>query len=206
MPPLNAVYTARRKEALKNPRTKIATIIMCVCGLIIGAALLYLRIAEGKTEKVEITMEAYSPQTIDGLESSGVFFTSVLSTKENRTLNKNGYMILKTKKEYESFLSEYQDINVVYPEIVPVVDDWYAAGYQAVVFSTDAFELPVNLTAAGKYTDGEGTVCIVIETEKINPLFRYSADPATCKQVSVIVYLKAELLENATAIHFLIQA
>ena len=138
------------------------------------------------------------------MDAKGTFCKSVLSTKVNRKLEKNGYLMLDTKKEYEKYLSEYLDIVQVEPEQVPLVDDWYAAGYKAIVFSTDAYGTEVNLVAAEQYI-GDESVKIVIEPAEINPAFQFSQDISNCKQTSVIVYIQAEVLDNAESIEFLVK-
>ena len=92
----------------------------------------------------------------------------------------------------------------VEPEQVPLVDDWYAAGYKAIVFSTDAYGTEVNLVAAEQYI-GDESVKIVIEPAEINPAFQFSQDISNCKQTSVIVYIQAEILNNAESIEFLVK-
>ena len=92
----------------------------------------------------------------------------------------------------------------VEPEQVPLVDDWYAAGYKAIVFSTDAYGTGVNLVAAEQYV-GDESVKIVIEPAEINPAFQFSQDISNCKQTSVIVYIQAEVLDNAESIEFLVK-
>ena len=92
----------------------------------------------------------------------------------------------------------------VEPEQVPLVDDWYAAGYKAIVFSTDAYGTEVNLVAAEQYI-GDESVKIVIEPAEINPAFQFSQDISNCKQTSVIVYIQAEVLDNAESIEFLVK-
>ena len=138
------------------------------------------------------------------MDAKGTFCKSVLSTKVNRKLEKNGYLMLDTKKEYEKYLSEYLDIVQVEPEQVPLVDDLYAAGYKAIVLSTDAYGTEVNLVAAEQYI-GDESVKIVIEPAEINPAFQFSQDISNCKQTSVIVYIQAEVLDNAESIEFLVK-
>ena len=174
-------------------------------------------ITEDVIQSATISAESYNQITLGGtniyqytedsladMDAKGTFCKSVLSTKVNRKLEKNGYLMLDTKKEYEKYLSEYLDIVQVEPEQVPLVDDWYAAGYKAIVFSTDAYGTEVNLVAAEQYI-GDESVKIVIEPAEINPAFQFSQDISNCKQTSVIVYIQAEVLDNAESIEFLVK-
>ena len=49
------------------------------------------------------------------------------------------------------------------------------------------------------------SVKIVIEPAEINPAFQFSQDISNCKQTSVIVYIQAEVLDNAESIEFLVK-
>jgi len=62
----------------------------------------------------------------------------------------------------------------------------------------------VNLVAAEQYI-GDESVKIVIEPAEINPAFQFSQDISNCKQTSVIVYIQAEILNNAESIEFLVK-
>ena len=57
--------------------------------------------------------------------------------------------------------------------------------------------------AAEQYI-GDESVKIVIEPAEINSAFQFSQDISNCKQTSVIVYIQAEVLDNAESIEFLV--
>ena len=80
------------------------------------------------------------------------------------------------------------------------MDDWFSAGYYAIVVSTDQYELPVNLTASAKYVDADGNVKILVGPSDINPEFVYSQDLDSCKQASVVIFLDQELITDAPSI------
>ena len=58
--------------------------------------------------------------------------------------------------------------------------------------------------AAEQYI-GDESVKIVIEPAEINSAFQFSQDISNCKQTSVIVYIQAEVLDNAESIEFLVK-
>lgn len=186
-------------------RAKLLTAIAGVA-LIVAAVVgsLMTGMPSGGGISGQVTIQPYTEDSLADMDAKGTFCKSVLSTKVNRKLEKNGYLMLDTKKEYEKYLSEYLDIVQVEPEQVPLVDDWYAAGYKAIVFSTDAYGTEVNLVAAEQYI-GDESVKIVIEPAEINPAFQFSQDISNCKQTSVIVYIQAEVLDNAESIEFLVK-
>ena len=184
---------AKERAKLLTAIAGVALIVAAVVGMPSGGGI-----------SGQVTIQPYTEDSLADMDAKGTFCKSVLSTKVNRKLEKNGYLMLDTKKEYEKYLSEYLDIVQVEPEQVPLVDDWYAAGYKAIVFSTDAYGTEVNLVAAEQYI-GDESVKIVIEPAEINPAFQFSQDISNCKQTSVIVYIQAEILNNAESIEFLVK-
>ena len=196
------VMHSRAKERAKL-LTAIAGVALIVAAAVGIAISLMTGMPSGGGISGQVTIQPYTEDSLADMDAKGTFCKSVLSTKVNRKLEKNGYLMLDTKKEYEKYLSEYLDIVQVEPEQVPLVDDWYAAGYKAIVFSTDAYGTEVNLVAE-QYI-GDESVKIVIEPAEINPAFQFSQDISNCKQTSVIVYIQAEILNNAESIEFLVK-
>lgn len=194
---------SRAKERAKI-LTAIAGVALIVAAVVGIAISLMTGMPSGGGISGQVTIQPYTEDSLADMDAKGTFCKSVLSTKVNRKLEKNGYLMLDTKKEYEKYLSEYLDIVQVEPEQVPLVDDWYAAGYKTIVFSTDAYGTEVNLVAAEQYI-GDESVKIVIEPAEINPAFQFSQDISNCKQTSVIVYIQAEVLDNAESIEFLVK-
>lgn len=197
------VMHSRAKERAKL-LTAIAGVALIVAAAVGIAISLMTGMPSGGGISGQVTIQPYTEDSLADMDAKGTFCKSVLSTKVNRKLEKNGYLMLDTKKEYEKYLSEYLDIVQVEPEQVPLVDDWYAAGYKTIVFSTDAYGTEVNLVAAEQYI-GDESVKIVIEPAEINPAFQFSQDISNCKQTSVIVYIQAEILNNAESIEFLVK-
>lgn len=192
---------AKERAKLLTAIAGVALIVAAVVGISIS---LMTGMPSGGGISGQVTIQPYTEDSLADMDAKGTFCKSVLSTKVNRKLEKNGYLMLDTKKEYEKYLSEYLDIVQVEPEQVPLVDDWYAAGYKAIVFSTGAYGTGVNLVAAEQYV-GDESVKIVIEPAEINPAFQFSQDISNCKQTSVIVYIQAEVLDNAESIEFLVK-
>ena len=192
---------AKERAKLLTAIAGVALIVAAVVGISIS---LMTGMPSGGGISGQVTIQPYTEDSLADMDAKGTFCKSVLSTKVNRKLEKNGYLMLDTKKEYEKYLSEYLDIVQVEPEQVPLVDDWDAAGYKAIVFSTDAYGTGVNLVAAEQYV-GDESVKIVIEPAEINPAFQFSQDISNCKQTSVIVYIQAEVLDNAESIEFLVK-
>lgn len=192
---------AKERAKLLTAIAGVALIVAAVVGIAIS---LMTGMPSGGGISGQVTIQPYTEDSLADMDAKGTFCKSVLSTKVNRKLEKNGYLMLDTKKEYEKYLSEYLDIVQVEPEQVPLVDDWYATGYKAIVFSTDAYGTEVNLVAAEQYI-GDESVKIVIEPAEINPAFQFSQDISNCKQTSVIVYIQAEVLDNAESIEFLVK-
>lgn len=192
---------AKERAKLLTAIAGVALIVAAVVGIAIS---LMTGMPSGGGISGQVTIQPYTEDSLADMDAKGTFCKSVLSTKVNRKLEKNGYLMLDTKKEYEKYLSEYLDIVQVEPEQVPLVDDWCAAGYKAIVFSTDAYGTEVNLVAAEQYI-GDESVKIVIEPAEINPAFQFSQDISNCKQTSVIVYIQAEVLDNAESIEFLVK-
>lgn len=192
---------AKERAKLLTAIAGVALIVAAVVGIAIS---LMTGMPSGGGISGQVTIQPYTEDSLADMDAKGTFCKSVLSTKVNRKLEKNGYLMLDTKKEYEKYLSEYLDIVQVEPEQVPLVDDWYAAGYKVIVFSTDAYGTEVNLVAAEQYI-GDESVKIVIEPAEINPAFQFSQDISNCKQTSVIVYIQAEVLDNAESIEFLVK-
>jgi len=193
------VMHSRAKERAKL-LTAIAGVALIVAAVVGIAISLMTGMPSGGGISGQVTIQPYTEDSLADMDAKGTFCKSVLSTKVNRKLEKNGYLMLDTKKEYEKYLSEYLDIVQVEPEQVPLVDD----GYKAIVFSTDAYGTEVNLVAAEQYI-GDESVKIVIEPAEINPAFQFSQDISNCKQTSVIVYIQAEVLDNAESIEFLVK-
>lgn len=192
---------AKERAKLLTAIAGVALIVAAAVGITIS---LMTGMPSGGGISGQVTIQPYTEDSLADMDAKGTFCKSVLSTKVNRKLEKNGYLMLDTKKEYEKYLSEYLDIVQVEPEQVPLVDGWYAAGYKAIVFSTDAYGTEVNLVAAEQYI-GDESVKIVIEPAEINPAFQFSQDISNCKQTSVIVYIQAEILNNAESIEFLVK-
>ena len=192
---------AKERAKLLTAIAGVALIVAAAVGITIS---LMTGMPSGGGISGQVTIQPYTEDSLADMDAKGTFCKSVLSTKVNRKLEKNGYLMLDTKKEYEKYLSEYLDIVQVEPEQVPLVDDWYAAGYKAIVCSTDAYGTEVNLVAAEQYI-GDESVKIVIEPAEINPAFQFSQDISNCKQTSVIVYIQAEILNNAESIEFLVK-
>lgn len=192
---------AKERAKLLTAIAGVALIVAAVVGIAIS---LMTGMPSGGGISGQVTIQPYTEDSLADMDAKGTFCKSVLSTKVNRKLEKNGYLMLDTKKEYEKYLSEYLDIVQVEPEQVPLVDDWYAAGYKAIVFSIDAYGTEVNLVAAEQYI-GDESVKIVIGPAEINPAFQFSQDISNCKQTSVIVYIQAEVLDNAESIEFLVK-
>ena len=163
---------AKERAKLLTAIAGVALIVAAVVGIAIS---LMTGMPSGGGISGQVTIQPYTEDSLADMDAKGTFCKSVLSTKVNRKLEKNGYLMLDTKKEYEKYLSEYLDIVQVEPEQVPLVDDWYAAGYKAIVFSTDAYGTEVNLVAAEQYI-GDESVKIVIEPAEINPAFQFSQD------------------------------
>lgn len=189
------------EKMAKNQRIRI---IACLAGGSIVVILLCILIisiingGDGVTD--DITVTAYSDAKIENAKESGVFCKSILSTKIDSDIIDGKTIVLKSSREYEDYLAKFEDITVVEPEQVPLVDDWFSSGYYAIVVSTDQYELPVNLTASTKYVDDDKNVKILVEPTAINPDFVYSQDFDSCKQASVVIFLDQELLVDATSI------
>lgn len=189
------------EKMAKNQRIRI---IACLAGGSIVVILLCILIisiingGDGVTD--DITVTAYSDAEIENAKESGVFCKSILSTKIDSDIIDGKTIVLKSSREYEDYLAKFEDITVVEPEQVPLVDDWFSSGYYAIVVSTDQYELPVNLTASTKYVDDDKNVKILVEPTAINPDFVYSQDFDSCKQASVVIFLDQELLVDATSI------
>ena len=177
-----------------------AALALC---LLIGMIILARDGGKSTDNAEDISIQPYTEEAVDGMEMTGTYCKTVLSTKKNRELSKRGYIVLENAREYETYLDDYLDIIQTMPEQVPIMDDWYAAGYQAVVFSTDEFGTDVTLTASGQYV-GDNSLKIVITPTAINPAYKFSKDISNCKQTSVIVYIKTEILDGVDDIEFLV--
>ena len=155
----------------------------------------------GKSDAVEeAVLHGEGAAVLLHAEESGVFCKSILSTKIDSDVTGGKTVVLTSSREYEDYLDKYDDISVVEPEQVPIVEDWFSAGYYAIVVSTDQYELPVNLTASAKYVDTDGNVKILVGPSDINPEFIYSQDLDSCKQASVVIFLDQELITDAPSI------
>ncbi len=150
----------------------------------------------------EITYGTYSEEAIKGLEMTSTFSKSILSTEKNSKLESKPY-IIDNSTEYQKFLEKYDNITVLEPEQVPLVDDWFKAGYYALVCSTDEFGVPVNLYATMWASDSEGTMTVIMGWEPINEDFTYSENPNDCVQASAVVFLPQDAVLQAERIEIL---
>lgn len=170
----------------------IAVILLCIFVISI--------INDGEKITDDIVVAAYSEDKIQNTEESGVFCKSILSTQIDPDITDGKTVVLTSSREYESYIEKYDDISVVEPEQVPIVEDWFSAGYYAIVVSTNQYELPVSLTASAKYVDADGNVKILVGPSAINPEFVYSQDLDSCKQASVVIFLDQELITDTPSI------
>ena len=150
----------------------------------------------------EIVYGTHSEAAIKGDETSSVFSISILSTVRNPKVEKEPY-IIDNNEEYQKFLAKYNNITVLEPEQVPLVDDWFEAGYYALICSTDEFSIPVNLYGSMWTSDGEGNITVVMSCEPINEDFTYSENPDDCVQASAVVFLPQEAVLQANRIDVL---
>lgn len=193
-------------KLLKNQRFRIiAAISIGTIALIIICSTLITRLSSTGATDYDIVIKPYAEEEIDGLDASGVFCKSILSTQVNKDITDGQAVVLKTNRAYQSYLDKYDDIQVLEPEQVPIVDDWFAEGCYAIVFSTEVYDLPTNLAAYAKYTTEEGTLKLLIGQSEIDPAFVYSQPVETCKQASVAIFLDKDLLMSTTHIEFLLQ-
>ena len=194
------------KKIAGNQRFRIiACVAGCAAALILLCTLIISIMSGGNGVTNDIAVTTYSAAEIEGTEESGVFCKSILSTKVNSEVSDGNTVVIESAREYEQYLNEYDDITVVEPEQVPIVDDWFAAGYYAIVVSSDQYPLPVNLTASAKYVDEEGNVKILVEPTEINEEFVYSQDLESCAQASVVIFLDQELVTDAPSITIMMQ-
>ena len=189
------------KKVTENQRFRIIAYITGGAIAVILLCFLIISIINGGGKITDdIVVTAYSEDEVQNSEESGVFCKSILSTKIDSNVTDGKTVALTSSREYEDYLNKYDDISVVEPEQVPIVDDWFSAGYYAIVVSTDQYELPVNLTASAKYVDADGNVKILVGPSDINPEFVYSQDLDSCKQASVVIFLDQELITDAQSI------
>ena len=111
---------AKERAKLLTAIAGVALIVAAVVGISIS---LMTGMPSGGGISGQVTIQPYTEDSLADMDAKGTFCKSVLSTKVNRKLEKNGYLMLDTKKEYEKYLSEYLDIVQVEPEQVPLVDD-----------------------------------------------------------------------------------
>lgn len=189
------------KQVTENQRFRIIAYLAGGAIMVIVLCILIISIINGG-EKItsDISVTTYSEDVIQNAEESGVFSKSIISTKVDSDITDGKVILLTSSKEYEDYLNKYDDITVVEPEQVPIVDNWFSAGYYAIIVSTDQYELPVSLAATAKYVDYDGNIKILIEPTTINPEFVYSQDLDLCKQASVAIFLDKELVTNAPSV------
>lgn len=189
------------KKAAENQRFRIIAYLTGGAIAVILLCVFVISIINGG-EKIadDIVVAAYSEDEIQNTEESGVFCKSILSTKIDSDITDGKTVVLTSSRKYENYIDKYDDISVVEPEQVPIVEDWFSSGYYAIVVSTNQYELPVNLTASTKYVDASGNVKILVEPSGINPEFVYSQDLDSCKQASVVIFLDQKIITDAPSI------
>lgn len=189
------------KKAAENQRFRIIAYLTGGAIAVILLCVFVISIINGG-EKIadDIVVAAYSEDEIQNTEESGVFCKSILSTKIDSDITDGKTVVLTSSRKYENYIDKYDDISVVEPEQVPIVEDWFSSGYYAIVVSTNQYELPVNLTASAKYVDASGNVKILVEPSDINPEFVYSRDLDSCKQASVVIFLDQKIITDAPSI------
>lgn len=189
------------KKAAENQRFRIIAYLSGGAITVILLCILVISVLNGGERITEnIVVAAYAEDEIQNAEESGVFCKSILSTKIDSDITDGKTIVLTSSREYQNYLNKYDDISVVEPEQVPLVEDWFSAGYYAIIVSTDQYELPVNLTATAKYADADGNVKILVGPSDINPKFVYNQDLDSCKQASVVIFLDQELITDAPSI------
>ena len=92
-------------------RAKLLTAIAggaLIVAVVVGIAIsLMTGMPSGGSISGQVTIQPYTEDSFANMDAKGTFCKSVLSTKVNRGLGKNGYLMLDTKKEYEKYLSKY---------------------------------------------------------------------------------------------------
>lgn len=194
----------RVTEVLKGQRAKIILAVGGGAAIAIGACALVITILLPSRGALpdDISVGTYSAAAVADLEQTSTFSKSVLSTEHNRKLNKGPY-IIDNNEDYQKFLKDYDNITVVEPEQVPLVDDWFQAGYYALVCTTDKYGCPVNLYATMWCSDDAGNIKVVMAEEPLDEQFQYSEDPSKCVQSSAVVFLPQDVLLQAKSIEVL---
>ena len=191
-------------EFFQNQRTRIFLVVggaaLAVAG--VCALIIFLILPNKSLLPGEISCGDYTETAIEGLEMRSTFSKSILTTKQNTKLFNEPY-IIDNSKEYQNFLEEYDNITVLDPEQVPLVDDWFEAGYYALICSTEAYGVPVDLYAAMWASDEDGTITVVMKGDPINEDYTYSEDPNNCVQPIAVVFLPQDVIQQAEHIEIL---
>lgn len=192
------------KTLMKEQRIRLILVVAGVTVLIISICVLAISLGQKAPKEGTITVSESSDVSMAQMSASPIFCKSILSTKRSDNLDGNNAIIISDNRSYQEYLQEYDDITVTYPEQVPLVDDWFAAGYVAIVYATDKYGYKANLIATASYQDDSGNIKIPISAVDINPQFTYSQSIDLCKQTSVVIFLSKETVADAHNIEILI--
>lgn len=192
-------------ELFKNEKFRITAVIVGVTALTIILLSLFISHRGGKQSAGNITVMDYEERAVSNMDASPIFCKSILSTKENPELDGETAIFLSDNRSYQRYLQEYDDIIVVDPEQVPLVDDWFALGYTAIVYSTEKYGCAANLIATTMYRDASGNLKVLVEPSDINPQIIYSQSVGNCQQISVVMFLETEVVSSSSNIEILIK-
>lgn len=193
-------------KLLKKQRSKVILAVGGGTALIAGICVLIIFLLSPRERPLptNITVGIYSESAIAKMEKHPTFSKTIQSKELNEKLSSSPYFI-DNNREYQDYLKKYDTIKVVEPEQVPLVDDWFQAGYCALVCTNEAYDIPVNMFATQWCSDNEGNMKIVIGHEPINNDYVYSEDPSNCVQSSVVVFLPQDKVRQAENIEILFQ-
>ena len=93
------VMHSRAKERAKL-LTAIAGVALIVAAVVGIAISLMTGMTSGGGISGQVTIQPYTEDSLADMDAKGIFCKYVLYTKVNRKLEKNGYLLLDTKKEY----------------------------------------------------------------------------------------------------------
>lgn len=191
-------------KVLKNQRVKVFFAVgggtLVVAGLC--ALAIYFLGPKKPPLPTNITVGAYAESSLDGMTRHSTFSRAIQSTVHNEKLDSAPY-IIDNNSEYQDYLEKYDTITVLEPEQVPLVDDWFKAGYCALVCTSEMYEAPVNMFVTMWCSDNNGSMKVVVDHGPINRDFVYSEDPSNTIQSSVVVFLPQDAVRQADNIEIL---
>lgn len=193
-----------RAADIKSARVKFTIIIILAFSLLVVVSYFLIFLSNNKGFSTDITYQDFSEELVSGLETRGTFSESLLSTKVNAALYTRPQM-LKDFRSYEDYISKYVDIYPAYSPSVSQTELLFSKGYVVLVASTDAYQLPCNIMASYRVTDGQGNISIVLIASEIDPEQNYVLAPSKCKQASVAIYLPSDELASAKSVIILMQ-